>query len=114
MPLQDPPKQIDPHEQDPHSLDDDGFERVQGIRTPDRSPEGAPGDPQVKQGNLGFMILGSILAVVIISIAIGLLLDPMAGVLAFALLMAIAVVANPVIWAAVLRGKERGPETDHN
>lgn len=112
MPLRDPPNKMDPNEQDPHTIDPDGFERVRGVRTPDRSPEGAPADPDVRQGNIGWMIVGSFVAVIIISLAVMAFFGPMIGLITLGLLVALAVVGNPVIWAAILRGRERGPEAD--
>lgn len=110
MPLQNPQQKIGSIEEDPHSIDADGFERMQGIRTPDRSPDGAPGDPEVGQGSIGWMLVGSVAAVIIISLVVMAFFGPMIGLLSLILLMALAVVANPVVWSAILRGRERGPE----
>jgi uncharacterized membrane protein len=112
MPLQDPPKIKHPNEQDPHTIDPDGFERVQGIRTPDRSPDGAPADPQAKQGNTGWLIVGAFAAVIVIALVAMVIFGPLIGLVTLVLLTALAVVGNPVIWASILRGRERGPEAE--
>jgi uncharacterized membrane protein len=94
-----------------HSIDPDGFERVHGVRTPERSPEGAPADVDVGRGGIAWIIISAGVAVIAVALIAGFFLGIWAGLVAF-LLLGILFCANPAIWAGVMRARERGTDRE--
>lgn len=91
------------------TLDPDGFERVDGVRTAERSPEGAPANPDVHRSGILWMLIGSLVAVIALAAVTLIFLGPWAALLVLVLGSALAVIGNPTIWAAGLRSRERAP-----
>jgi hypothetical protein len=71
------------------------------------SPEGRPANPLLLLKDTLWLIVGSVIAVIAISIASYFVWSLPVALLIFALGTAFAVLANPVIWAGILRASER-------
>tara|TARA_R110000782_G_scaffold13976_25_gene41115 strand:+ start:12256 stop:12582 length:327 start_codon:yes stop_codon:yes gene_type:complete len=91
------------------SIDPDGYERVDGVRTADRSPEGAPANPDVSRAGILWILVGSLASVIALGVVTWLFLGPWAALLVLALGASLAVFGNPAVWAAGLRSRERAP-----
>jgi hypothetical protein len=71
------------------------------------SPEGAPANPKLGSSGIAKLIALSVLAVIVASLLAGVIISPAAGWGVFVVSMLLAVVINPVIYASVLRARER-------
>lgn len=89
------------------TLDADGFERVDGHRTTDRSPDGSPADPSLTKSGTLLIILGSVASVVVLGLIAWAFLGAWAALLVLGLGGAFAIVGNPAIWAAAARTKQQ-------
>lgn len=102
---------MDPHtaarHPDERVIDEDGFEHVHGVDTGDRSPEGIPEAPQADRAGIALLIIGSIVAVVLIAGVVLFFFGPWMALVVLIFGGGLAVGGNPVIWAAVLRSRER-------
>jgi hypothetical protein len=92
----------------PHQrvIDEDGFEHIDGETTHDRSPEGIPGD-HTPRASIIWMIIAAIAAVLTLALITLLLIGPWGALVVVFLGGALAVGANPVMWASALRSQER-------
>lgn len=89
-------------------IDREGFEHVNGVSTGDRSPEGRPESPQTGQAGIIMLVFGSVAAVIALAAVLLIFLGPWIALVALFLGGGFAVAANPVIWSAILRSRERG------
>ncbi|MEA5612387.1 hypothetical protein [Nodularia spumigena] len=89
------------------TIDSEGFEHIHGVDTGDRSPDGTPEAPQVDRGGIALLIIGSILAVVLIAGVVLFFFGPWMALVVLIFGGGLAVGGNPVIWASVLRSRER-------
>lgn len=71
------------------------------------SPEGRPAHPDVGSKTLGTLLLLTAVFLIIASLVLGFLLGQPIAALAIAAIAMLAFVANPEVWATILRGKER-------
>ncbi len=76
-------------------------------RVADISPEGPPADPVLPSSGIALLITCSVIAVLIASLLTGVLVSAAAGWGVFVVSLLLAVVVNPVIYASVLRARER-------
>lgn len=76
-------------------------------RVADISPEGAPANPVLASSGIALLITCSVAAVLIASLLTGVLVSAAAGWGVFVVSLLLAVVVNPVIYASVLRARER-------
>lgn len=76
-------------------------------RIQEHSPEGRPANPLMLLRDTLWLIVGSLIAVIAISIASYFVWSLPVALLIFTLGTAFAVLANPVIWAGILRARER-------
>lgn len=70
------------------------------------SPEGRPAHPTVGPRSFGVILILIALMFVVLGIVFAILVQPIAAI-AFAGLGLIVFAANPQVWTALLRGKER-------
>jgi hypothetical protein len=73
----------------------------------DVSPEGRPANPGLGAKGIAIMISASVTAVVIASILTAIFVSAAAGWGVFIVSMLLAVVINPVMYASILRARER-------
>lgn len=88
-------------------IDEDGFEVRDGLRTGDRSPDGAPAFPEITGSDTQWLIAASFGAVVLLSLAMLAVFGFWVSLVALVLGTGLAVVANPSIWATAARSRER-------
>lgn len=100
-----PPKH--PNRPEHGVIDAAGFEELHGRPTGARSPEGAPADPEADHRQVWGLMAGAVVAVILLAVAVYIFLGPWLALVALVFGMGLAVVANPVFWAARLRGEER-------
>ena len=93
-------------------IDADGFERKDGLRTGERSPDGAPANPGINATGTQWLIAASFGAVVLLALATLAVFGIWLSLLVLVFGTALAVVANPAIWAAAARSRERTPAHD--
>lgn len=92
---------------DERVIDSEGFEHVHGTGTGDRSPDGKPESPQTDRAGIMLLIIGSIAAVIVIAGIVLFFFGPWIALVVLIFGGGLAVGGNPVIWAAVLRSRER-------
>lgn len=85
----------------------DIYEDQQAGKIADVSPEGRPANPGLGAKGIAMMISASVTAVVIASILTALFISAAAGWGVFIVSMLLAVVINPVMYASILRARER-------
>ncbi len=95
------------HHPDERVIDNEGFEHVHGITTGDRSPDGRPEEPQADRAGIILLIIGSIAAIMLIAGVIFFLFGPWMALVVLIFGGGLAVGGNPVIWASILRSRER-------
>ncbi|MFG0291900.1 MAG: hypothetical protein ACF8MJ_01970 [Phycisphaerales bacterium JB050] len=86
---------------------EDVYGDTDAARVANISPEGAPADPALHSSGIALLITCSVAAVLIASLVAGLLVSASAGWGVFIVSLIMAVVVNPVIYASVLRARER-------
>lgn len=91
------------------AIDTDGFEIRDGVRTGDRSPDGAPAFPEITGSETQWLIAASFGAVVLLSLAMLAVFGFWISLVSLVLGTGLAVVANPSIWATAARSRERAP-----
>ncbi len=78
------------------------------------SPEGRPAHPEYRSRDIGLLLIGAGLAVVVASVIVSLTVGIWPGLVVLVFGLGLAVLLNPEIWAASLRAKERlDIEHDH-
>lgn len=92
---------------DERVIDSEGFEHIDGIGTGDRSPDGKPADPQATRAGIALLIIGSITAVILIAAVVLFFFGPWMALVVLIFGGGLAIGGNPVIWASVLRSRER-------
>ena len=89
---------------------DDEFEELKREdhqeRIKETSPEGRPANPLMRMRDIFWLVIGSAVAILVISVACFIIWGVAVGAVVLALGLILAVVANPVVWAVLLRGKE--------
>lgn len=75
-------------------------------RIKEASPEGRPANPLMRMKDIFWLVIGSAVAILVISAASLILWGFAVGAVVFAFGLLLAVLANPIIWAVLLRGKE--------
>lgn len=93
-------------------IDSDGFERRGTVRTGERSPDGAPANPELSGKDTHWLIAGSFGAVVLLALAALAVFGFWIGLVVLVLGTMLAVVVNPAVWAAALRSREREAASD--
>ena len=86
---------------------EDIYGDTDAARVANISPEGAPANPALHSSGIALLITCSVAAVLIASLVAGLLVSASAGWGVFIVSLIMAVVVNPVIYASVLRARER-------
>lgn len=89
-------------------------QEIQELKREDRerrikaeSPDGRPANPLMRMRDVLWLVVGSITAVLVISIACFFVWGFGVGAMVLGLGIVLAVIANPIVWAIILRGKER-------
>ena len=72
-----------------------------------RSPEGRPAHPEYRSRDVGLLLIGAGLAVVVASAIVSLTVGVWPGLVVLVFGLGLAVLLNPEIWATSLRAKER-------
>lgn len=96
-----------PDTESPIVIDADGFEVRDGLRTGDRSPDGAPAFPEFTSSDTQWLVAASFGAVVLLSLAMLAVFGFWVSLVALVLGTGLAVVANPSVWATAARSRER-------
>lgn len=71
------------------------------------SPEGRPGDPELRGGGMFKWMLLIVAGVVIIAVVLTITQGIIAGLFALVLGLSLGIIANTEVWAAASRAKER-------
>lgn len=93
-------------------IDDEGFEKVNGLETGDRSPDGKPGDPKVDKQQIHWLIAGAFIAVAVLAVVAWIFFGIWIGLVVLVLGLGFGFVGNPAIWSANQRAKERPEDPD--